>query len=172
MKTRVEAKYRTDYLKEHIPYRLNSLRAYDIYILKRTAERCEDEEPENKCYWKSEFLEPALEVSILFGRSLLHFLGLTLKKDKLDYYVSNKDDDVQIWDIIPGKSPYPIEKINESDQQVLCNLIKVANKSVAHLTIKTSTDEEFKSLKNARHKIYELVLEYVDGLRTDSLWYK
>ncbi len=177
MITRVEETKRDDYLNEHIPYRLNSLQAYDLYISRRSPGIKDDEYktkelPEKRCYWESEFLEPAFEVSILFGRSLLNFLGLTMKNNKLDYFVSNKNDDVQIWDIIPGKSPYPLERINEKDQQDLCNLIKVSNKSAAHLTTKTSTNEELESLLKAREIIYKLVLEYVDGLKTKNLWHK
>ena len=61
MKTRVKKEDIPSYIDEHIPYRLNSLRAYDIYLKSRTAKEYREESERNKCYWESEFLEPALK---------------------------------------------------------------------------------------------------------------
>lgn len=101
----------------------------------------------------------------------MNFLGITLRNNHLEYEISKRPDDVQIWDIMPGKSPYPIERINDTDQQHLCNLLKVSNKSVAHLTTKTSSKEELESLEKAREIIFNLIVEYVDGLKTENLWW-
>jgi hypothetical protein len=77
-----------DYLKEHIPYRLNSLRAWDLCIAKRRSNSLEDESERGKCNWESHYLDPAFEISIIFGRSLLQFLGLTCRNNSLEYFVS------------------------------------------------------------------------------------
>src|SRR5690349_14031437 len=97
-----------DYLQKHLPYRLNGLRAYDLYISRRTTNNYRDEEQRRKCYWESEFLEPALEISVVFGRSLLDFLGIK-KEDKLYTRLRNvlptevRSTDICIWDINNGK---------------------------------------------------------------------
>lgn len=165
--TRVPKDKRKEYLHDHLPYRLNSLRAWDIFEHRKGNRKISKEVKE--CYEDSPVVDPAFEISIVFGRSLLHFLGLTCKSGKLDYYVSDKKDDVQIWDVIPGKQPYPLKKISSHEQKHLCNLIKVANKSGAHLTTKTSTKEELDSLKSAREIIYRITLEYVEGLKNEKI---
>ncbi len=124
-----------------------------------------------RCYEDSLILDPAFEISIVFGRGLLNFLGLTLRNAKLDYYVSERNDDVQIWDIIPGKQPYPLDKIMDDEKIHLCNLIKVANKASAHLTAKTSSSQELDSLIPARSIIYKITMVYVDGLDKTRVWW-
>ena len=79
-------------------------------------------------------------------------------------------DSVFIWHINPGKKAYPLKNINSDDQKHLYNLIKVANKSAAHLTIKTSSIEELESLEPARRIIYRLIFDYVDGLNKQVVW--
>ena len=122
------------YLNKELPYRLNSLMAWDLYFSRRSAKTYEEESENKKCYWESEFLQPAFEISIVFARSLIHFLGLGSKGNKLINFYSNKEDDVQIWHIIPGKQAYPLSKLNTIEKQNLCNILKIANKSSAHLT--------------------------------------
>ena len=161
-----------EYLKKHIPYRLNSLMAWDIYISRRTANNYEAESENKKCYWQSEFLQPAFEISIVFARGLIQFLGLGLKENQLINFHSTKDDDVQIWDVIPGKKEYSLSTLNEIEQKYLCNTLKVANKSSAHLTSDFSTKEEFTSLIPARLLVFKMVTEYVDKLDKTSLWWR
>lgn len=160
-----------EYLQKHIPYRLNSLMAWDIYILRRGNKKYEDAAPNKKCYFESEFLEPAFEISIVFARSLIQFLGLQTKNDKLQYFASKIDEDVQIWDVIPGKQPYPLTKLNDLEQKHLCNIIKIANKASAHMTTKFSTKEELDSLEPGREILFNMVLEYVDNLERKELWW-
>lgn len=163
------------YLTEHLPYRLNSLRAYDVYIKRRKASNYKKELPSLKCYWESEFLEPAFEVSIVFGRSLLNFLGIMRGNNGLQNFEAHeiKDSDkdtVFIWHI-NDKGYYPINKLDIESQNHLLNLIKIANKSVAHLTTKNSTEQEQNSLLPAREIIYNIMLEHVEGLDTTNLWW-
>jgi hypothetical protein len=166
---------RLEYLNDHLPYRLNCLRAWDLYLTRRKAEKYEQEEKSLKCYWEGELLHPALEVSIVFGRSLLNFLGIARESNGLVNFESHeiKDSDkdtVFIWHINPGKTSYSLNNIGSTDQVHLVNLIKVANKSVAHLTTKTSEKQELDSLIPARKVIQKIVLDYVDGLDTSTLW--
>ena len=165
----------SEYLNEHLPYRLNSLRAWDLYISRREAQTYEEEDKSKKCYWEKEFLEPAFEISIVFGRSLLNFLGIKRDGDMLKTFESHEithmeKDSVFIWHINPGKKAYPLKNINSDDQKHLYNLIKVANKSAAHLTIKTSSKKELESLEAARRIIYRLIFDYVDGLNKQAVW--
>lgn len=160
-----------EYLQKHIPYRLNSLMAWDIYNLRRRAKKYEEEEKDRKCYWESELLNPALEISIVFARSLIQFLGLSLRANKLEYFVSKIEEDVQIWNVIPGKQPYPLSKLSSVEQQHLCNIIKIANKASAHMTTKFSSSDEFDSLIPGRELLFKMVTEYVDNLDRTNLWW-
>jgi len=160
-----------DYLQKHIPYRLNLLMTWDTYVSRRRATKYEDEVKHRKCYWESEFLDPAFEISIVFARSLIQFLGLSLRGNKLEYFVSKVDEDVQIWDVIPGKQPYPLSELNPIQQQHLCNIIKIANKASAHMTTKFSSSEEFESLIPGRELLYQMVTNYVDNLDQSNLWW-
>jgi hypothetical protein len=166
-----------EYLNEHLPYRLNSLRAWDIYVLRRKAKEYKNEPNRTKCYWEGEQLQPALEVSIVFGRSLLNFLGIKRDGSGLRNFQAHEvkpedKDTIFIWHVNYGKPAYPTSRINVSDEQHLLNLIKVANKSTAHLTIKTSSESELDSLGYAREIIYRIMLDYVDGLDKSNLWWE
>ena len=166
---RVSPENRQEYLTEHIPYRLNSLRAWDLLIHRRTKTGISNDLL--RCYSDSPVLDPAFEIAIVFGRGLLNFLGLTLRNDKVDYYVSDRKDDVQIWDIIVGKQPYPLSRLTIEEKDHLCNLIKVANKASAHLTTKTSSKAELDSLIPAKAIIYKMVMVYVDNLDKSKVWW-
>lgn len=166
---RVSPERRQEYLTEHIPYRLNSLRAWDLFIYRKTKAGVSKDMV--TFYGDSPVVDPAFEIAIVFGRGLLNFLGLTLRNDKLDYYVSDRKDDVQIWDIIEGKQPYPLSRLTNEQQNHLCNLIKVANKASAHLTTKTSSTDELNSLVPAKAIIYDMVMAYVDDLDKDRVWW-
>lgn len=165
-----------EYLEDHLPYRLNSLRVWDLYLSRRKAKNYEEEEEKLKCYWEGELLQPSLEISIVFGRSLLNFLGIKRDGAGLKNFESHEitqleKDSIFIWHVNPGKKAYPIGNIKRSEQKHLVNLIKVANKSSAHLTIKTSTQDEQDSLVPARQIIYRIMLDYVDGLDTKTIWW-
>ena len=165
-----------EYLNKHIPYRLNSLMAWNINVSRRSANNYEEENENKKCYWESEFLQPAFEISIVFARGLIQFLGLGLKKNKLinfdiKKFDIKKEDDVYVWGVIPGKQAYPLSKLNKIEQKDLCNILKIANKSSAHLTSNFSTDEEFDSLISGRKLVFRMVTEYVDNLDKTLLWW-
>ncbi len=162
-----------EYLEKHLPYRLNSLRAYDLYLDRRSSSSKESETDRNKCNWESEYLEPAFEISTVFGRVLLHFLGIKRDNNKLKniYQGDEKDNEVMIWDVNPSKGPYLISNFSNDEEQDLVNLIKVSNKATAHLTLNTSTKEELSSLENARSLIYNAVLNHVEGLCLKKIWW-
>lgn len=165
-----------EYMIEHLPYRLNSLRAWDLYVSRRKAEKYENETQELKCYWEGELLEPAFEISIVFGRSLLNFLGIKRGRYGLENFIPSQikkidEDTIFIWHINPDKKAYPVNLLKVKEREHLINLIKIANKSVAHLTTKTSSKKELDSLIPARQIIYRIMLEYIEGLDTSKLWW-
>ncbi len=63
----------SEYLNEHLPYRLNSLRAWDLYISRREAQTYEEEDKSKKCYWEKEFLEPAFKFQLSLAGACLIF---------------------------------------------------------------------------------------------------
>ena len=77
----------------------------------------------------------------------------------------------RVWDVIPGKQAYPLSTLNTIEQQDLCNILKIANKSSAHLTSNFATDGEFASLVPGRGLVFRMVIEYVDNLNKTSLWW-
>lgn len=165
-----------EYLSEHLPYRLNCLRAWDIYLSRRTTRSYDLESDTLKCYWKSEILAPAFEISILFGRSLLNFLGIRLKENRLKNFTpsdlsKNEEDSVYIWDINVNKDPYLINNLLDYEQTHLVHLLSIANKSVAHLTSKNAGTVQLASLIPARQIIYRIMVNYVDGLAINKLWW-
>src|ERR1700733_6670709 len=124
-----------NYVNKHLPYRINSLLAPDLITHRRNTNI--SSELKEKCYQDSLVLEPAFEISIIFGRSLLHFLGITYDSKTKDLKRPAKyyEDDVSINNLFPGRSFCPIDdEIVVKNKKALCLIIKIANKSVAHLT--------------------------------------
>lgn len=151
---------RQDYLDRHLPYRINSLLSYDLIIHRRKQKN------HTKCYEDGLVLEPAFEISIIFGRALLNFLGITYdwKTSKLKRH-SPKEDDISIIDIYPGSDFCPLdEELITQNHDSLCTIIKLSNKSVAHLTSTESTPNELQQLQTARQTIYKLILKYVPDI--------
>jgi hypothetical protein len=164
--------FQLDYLNKHLPYRLNSLLAPDLITHRRGTNI--SGELKEKCYKDSLVLEPAFEISIIFGRSILHFLGITFdqKTNSLKTVAKYHDDDVSICTLFPDKSLCPLDDaIVTQNKEALCLIIKIANKSVAHLTTDVSNEEEHKLLENARKAIYQLVLKYIPEINTKAIWW-
>lgn len=159
---------RQDYLNRHLPYRINSMLSPDLIEHRRN--NCTSKELKIRCFSDSLILEPTFEISIVFGRSLLNFLGIGNNKqnDKLVKYAGQHDD-------ITLKSLYPNMSFNPIDDEMVtqfnsnfCTIIKIANKSVAHLSSNESSPCEQALLKDARMAIYRLMLKYVPDINKES----
>ena len=160
-----------DYLNKHLPYRINSLLSPDLITHRRNTNI--SEELKVKCYQDSLVLEPSFEISIIFGRALLHFLGIDYDRTKNDLKVFKpKSDDFTIKSLFFDRHFCPLnEELIIQNKNSLCLIIKIANKSVAHLTTVVSNDEEHIQLGKARMTIYRLVLKYVPEINKDGIWW-
>jgi hypothetical protein len=157
-----------EYLNKHLPYRINSMLSPDLIENRRN--NCISEELKIRCFSDSLILEPTFEISIIFGRSLLNFLGIGNDKqnNKLIKYASQPDD-VTLKSLYPNISFHPIDdEIVSKFNSNLCTIIKIANKSVAHLTCNESSPSEHTLLKDARLAIYRLMLKYVPEINKKS----
>jgi len=164
-----------DYIEKHLPYRLNCLMARDIMTFRRAREHSDALYKGNGYhpYEDSIVIEPAFEISLVFGRVLLQFIGINYnEKTGLKPFESNKSDNITFKSLFPEREYCRVsEKIVEINKDAICTLMKLANKSVAHLTKNQSNDEELQSLKTAKIAIYDLVLKYVPEIDTNKLWY-
>lgn len=162
-----------------VEYRINSMLAYDLMLY--TKARFKDYNIENKLgsvYDNSLILEPAFEVSIVFGRQLLDFLCINRKNLTNTLYnkVASKqvnNDDVYYTLFTPSAQIAPINNpLTIQNTEHILHLIKVANKACAHLTTSHTSTPEFASLEIARHTIYKLVLIYVPEIRLNNIWWE
>jgi len=165
-----------NYIENHLPYRLNCLMARDIMTF-RKAKKDSDVLYKGKGYHPYEdsiVIDPAFEISLVFGRALLQFIGIGYhdKTQELKPFESNKPDDITLKSLFPNRDFCKLnEKIIELNNDAICSLMKVANKSVAHLTKNQSNNAELESLKAAKIAVYDLVLKYVPEIDTNKLWY-
>jgi len=154
-----------DQCYEDITYRLNCMLSWDLFIYIR-----DKFQNQRSVFYQGEVLDPAFEISIVFGRQLLQFLKITAKENALDEFVVRKNDDITIDHLGLTYSRSPLETVRTRFQEKpLLDLLKVANKSVAHLTKSPATTEEQGNLKTARMIIYELILEYVPEIDTAKI---
>jgi hypothetical protein len=164
-----------EYLNKHLPYRLNCLMAWDImmYRQKNNVDKQYVNLPISP-YQDSLVIEPAFEISLVFGRALVQFIGISYgKKDKkLKKSNFTEEDDITLKSLFPNRSFCLLTdddlKENESDIETL---FRVANKTVAHLTNTVSNNGEHERLPYARKAIYNLVLKYVPEIPKNKLWY-
>lgn len=160
-----------EYLEKHLPYRINSMLSPDLMTFRRGTNISNDMKV--KCYQDSLVLEPAFEVSIIFARSLLNFLGITYdpKTNSLKIHTP-KGDDLTIKSIYPEKDFCPLnDSIVVANNESLRVIIKLANKSVAHLTATLSNENEHKLLVDARFAVYRLMLKYIPDLNKNGIWW-
>jgi hypothetical protein len=160
-----------DYLEKHLPYRLNSLLAIDLISYRRISNF--SKEMKLNCYQDSLVLEPAFEISIVFGRSLLNFLGVgyNFKENKLKEH-SSRPDDITIQKLYPNKSFCSLnDDIIIENYIELCTLMKIADKSVAHLTSTLSNEKELEQLEKARKAIYKLILKHIPEIKKEKIWW-
>ncbi|MBS0299939.1 MAG: hypothetical protein JSR32_08445 [Proteobacteria bacterium] len=162
-----------EYLNKHIPYRINSMLAHDL-IMRRKKQNHFTPIKDN-CYGDSVVVEPVFEISLIFARSLLNFIGIS-KQNKNDTLIpfAPKNDDLTIQSLFPGRSFCPLnDQIVIDNYAALCMIIKLANKSVAHLTSEItetlSTDHDI--LPHARFATYQLVLKYLPETNKQNIWW-
>jgi len=162
-----------EYLNKHLPYRLNSLMAWDImmYRQKNNVYKQYVNLPISP-FQDSLVIEPAFEISLVFGRALLQFIGISYEDRKLKELIKPKKDDITLKSLFLNRPFCPLTDVdlkeNESD---IATLFRVANKSVAHLTSTVSNNREHEQLSYARKAIYNLVLKYVPEIPKNRLWY-
>lgn len=165
----IDEKLRKAYLESHLPYRINSLLSPDLITHRR--EKATSKEQVER-YSDSLILEPSFEISIVFGRSLLAFLGITIDSGNNLTHITPRKDDFTIKDIYPDANFCPLnDNLVIKNKQSLTTIIRVANKSVAHLTTSFANSAEQESLASARIAIYKLMLKYVPDINKQGIWW-
>jgi hypothetical protein len=153
--------------------------AWDLMVyVKEKYKRENERKKRTSAYGQSHVVEPALEISIVFGRQLLEFLKITWDRstDKLTEFPQRNrktyPDDILIISLYPTLTTLPLrDPLVAANELHLTRLIKVANKAAAHLTTTSTTDDEFESMRIARQVIYELILKYVPDIATNDVWW-
>lgn len=168
---RLTGEKRQQCLKD-IEYRVNCLMSWDLFVYIKGKYL-----NENSVYNSGQLVEPAFEASIIFGRHLLQFLKIksNRKNDKLIIYNPNndtQDDDLTISDLYGSDNKNPLnDLLTQNNEKLLLDLIKVANKSIAHFTSTPATSEELDNIMAARFIIYELLLKYIPDInKTNIRW--
>ena len=164
---------KNEYLNKHLPYRVNSMLAHDLIMLRKTQSHFLP--IRDTCYGDSTVVEPIFEISLVFGRCLLNFLGLS-KENSSDRLINffPKSDDLTIKSLFPQRDYCDVnEQLVIDNYDSLCLLIKLANKSVAHLTsvVSETMPEEYNKLPQARFAIYQLTLKYVPEINKQNIWW-
>jgi hypothetical protein len=153
--------------------------AWDLMMYVKEKYKKENERRKKESvYDHSHVVDPALEISIVFGRQLLEFLRITWDRstNKLDAFPlkgkKTYPDDVLINSLYPSMTALPLgDPLVTANELHLVRLIKVANKAAAHLTTTSTTFDEFESMKIARQIIYELVTKYVPDIVAKEVWW-
>ncbi|MDB5008941.1 MAG: hypothetical protein JWP45_3334 [Mucilaginibacter sp.] len=150
--------------------------AHDIILYRQKNKTDEWGRLARSPYEDSLFLEPAFEISLVFGRSLMEFLGI--KYDHKNQQLKELDpinlgsDDITLKSLFPQRSYCTLQDRDLIKHKAdIAILFKIANKSVAHLTSKLSNEQEHACLPKARKAIYDLLLKYVPEISKDKLWY-
>lgn len=154
---------------EDAKYRLNCLMAYDLYLF------IQDKYKNNgSVYSTGHILEPAIEVSLAFGRQLLEFLQIKKDQNSDKLYCSKtKDDNVTISLYNPNLKTLPFDDhLTTANEIHLVRLIFLAHKSVAHFSRHIPTKDEQDSLKQARKTIFDLMIKYMPELSNFQLIWK
>lgn len=165
-----------EYLKKHLPYRINNMLAHDLMLHRKKLD--EFGKIKHSCYSDSLVVEPLFEISIIFGRSLLHFLGLGLnrKKDQIIERRPNPNfpNDLTLKSLFPEKNLCSKnDPLVQKNYKELFLLLFWADKSVAHLTsnISEAESEEQDLMPIARKSIYQLCLKYLPELDKEKIWW-
>ena len=163
---------KSEYLEKHLPYRINSMLAHDLIMYRKTLPHFAP--IKDNCYGDSTIVEPIFEISIIFARTLLNFLGLTCTKDNGISKYDPKSDDLTIKSLFPERDYCPLdEKLVTDNYDSLCTIIKMANKSVAHLTsgVTQTTTNDHEVLPQARKTVYKLMIKYVPEMNKNNIWW-
>jgi hypothetical protein len=173
MLTITDQTIKAEYLDKHLPYRINSMLAHDLIMHRKTQQHFAS--IKDNCYGDSAVVEPIFEISLIFGRSLLNFLGLH-KENSNDRIIefSAKRDDLTIKSLFPTRGYCPLnEQLVVDNYDALCKIVKLANKSVAHLTsvVTETLPQEHDILPQARITIYKLMLKYVPEMNRQNIWW-
>jgi hypothetical protein len=162
---------RQEYLDMHLPYRINSMLSPDL-ITHRRSTRISSDMIES-CYKDSLILEPSFEVSILFGRALLQFLGIGLDPRSGDLAShSPRPTDLTVKSIYPDRDFVQLDdELVVPNRTNFCTIIKIANKSVAHMTSTLSNADEHGQLEKARLTICQLMLKHVPDINKKNIWW-
>lgn len=162
-----------EYLDKHIPYRINSMLAHDLIMHRKKQSHFHP--IKDNCYGDSLVVEPIFEISLIFARSLLNFIGIS-KQNKSDTLIpfAPKNDDLTIKSLFPSRSFCPLnDQIVIDNYAALCMIIKLSNKSVAHLTSEItetlSTDHDI--LPHARLATYQLVVKCLPEINKQKIWW-
>ncbi len=159
-------------LNKDLPYIINSMLAHDLMMYRK--DKGTHPNQSNVCYSDSLVVDPAFELGPLFARKLLNFLGLTIDKSQttIKRKTHFEDDDVRITCLGPNLNFCDLDHHLLKENEVsIVTLLKLANKSIAHLTSISTLESDFSHLKPAKLAIYHLMLEYVEGLNTKAIWW-
>jgi hypothetical protein len=166
----VDPQEKVEYLEKHLPYRINSLLAHDLMLLRK--ERSVAMRAPTHPYSDSLVVEPMFEISLVFGRSLLHFLGVDSDGAGSFRHPTRRNDDVSIKSLFPDRDYCAfddLELIKHKDAIVA--LLKSANKSVAHLTSLVTDDVDQSVFPEARLAVYRLMLKKVPEINREKIWW-
>ena len=158
-------------LGKDLPYIINSMLAYDLMMHRKR----NGIKPELKdtCYGDSPVVEPAFELGPIFGRSLLNFLGLSADKSYSKIILKAfRDTDIRITCLGPGYNLCDVNHaIVQKDISSLLVMMKLADKSIAHMTTIKSQESEHAHLYPAKLATYQLMLEHVHGINKSKIWW-
>jgi len=128
------------YLKSHLPYRLNSLMAHDIILCRQKNKTDEWARLARSPYEDSLFLEPAFEISLVFGRSLMEFPRI--KYDHKNRQLKELDpiklgsDDITLKSLFPQRAYCTLQDPDLIKHKAdIAILFKVANKGSSRIIV-------------------------------------
>lgn len=155
-----------EYLDKELPYKLNVLMSHYIIV-----ERQKMTAPCADVYKDAIVLIGAFEASILFGRVLLQFLGISMAaKNRAFIRFNKKGNDLILTDIFPNKQLCDLnDPILFSKGDSIKTLIDFSNKKVAHTTNSDLSSDGHAFLPDAQMAIFDLVLKYIPEIETNNL---
>jgi hypothetical protein len=148
-------------------FKLNCMLTWDLFVFIKDKYK-----NDRSVFATGHLLDPALEISAVFGRQLLEFLKIKKPKSQniLTDYSGHESDDITIDMLYPSMTLFPLQdSLTKSNEIHLVRLIKVARKATAHFTRTPTTDEEFESMKIARMVIHDLVLKYMPDIDKNEI---
>jgi hypothetical protein len=159
------------YLRKHLPYRLNSMLAHDLMLWRKKQPLYRN--IRDACYGDSLVVEPMFEASLIFGRSLLNFIGVACDWDGVALRRHTpKGTDLTIKHLIAGREFCPVsDSIVQEHESSLLVLLKRADKSVAHMTATVLDNADLEQIPRARMAIYSLYRRYLPEVDYSAVWW-